>query len=73
MDGRRGLVSSLWLRYRGQAGAVLGISVGALVLDAALNLALIPRDGMMGAAAGTAVVLALAAAGAIVVLRRSDR
>jgi O-antigen/teichoic acid export membrane protein len=50
-------LSALWLQYRGRAKVVLVVSVAALVVDSALNLLLIPRFGMVGAAAGTAATL----------------
>ena len=55
-------ISSLWLQYQGRAGLVLGISIAALVVDSGLNLLLVPRYGMTGAAAGTAATLGAAAA-----------
>lgn len=55
-------LSSLWLQYRRRAGAVLVVSIATLVLDSLLNLLLIPRYGMEGAAASTAATLSLAAA-----------
>jgi O-antigen/teichoic acid export membrane protein len=50
-------LSALWLQYRGRAKVVLVVSVAALAVDSALNLLLIPRFGMVGAAAGTAATL----------------
>jgi O-antigen/teichoic acid export membrane protein len=50
-------LSALWLQYRGRAKVVLVVSVAALVVDSALNLLLIPRFGMVGAAAGTGATL----------------
>lgn len=66
-------LSSLWLQYQGRASAVLAISIGALVVDSILNLILIPRYGMAGAAAGTAVTLFAAAVAAMWVLWREGR
>jgi O-antigen/teichoic acid export membrane protein len=63
-------VGSLWLQYQGRAGVVLGISIATLAADSALNLLLIPRYGMTGAAAGTAATLAAAAVAVGVALRR---
>lgn len=63
-------LSSLWLQYQGRAGIVLGISIATLVVDSGLNLLLIPRYGMTGAAASTAATLSAAALAAIVARRR---
>jgi O-antigen/teichoic acid export membrane protein len=59
-------LSSLWLQYRGRAGVVLAISIASLVADSALNLLLIPRYGMTGAAASTAATLSAAALAVVV-------
>jgi O-antigen/teichoic acid export membrane protein len=64
-------VPSLWLQYRGRAHGVLAISIATLVVDSGLNLVLIPRYGMNGAAAGTAVTLSAAALAAILLRRRA--
>ncbi|HMB52858.1 MAG TPA: oligosaccharide flippase family protein [Thermoanaerobaculia bacterium] len=64
-------VPSLWLQYRGRAHSVLAISIATLIVDSALNLVLIPRYGMAGAAAGTAFTLSAAALAAILVRRRA--
>ena len=63
-------LASLWLQYQGRAGVVLGISLATLVADSGLNLLLIPRYGMVGAAAGTAVTMTLASLAVLVALRR---
>jgi O-antigen/teichoic acid export membrane protein len=63
-------LSSLWLQYQDRAGLVLAISIGTLVVDSALNLLLIPRYGMDGAAASTTVTLTVAAA-ALILARRT--
>ena len=63
-------ISSLWLQYQGRAGIVLGISVATLAVDSVLNLLLIPRYGMTGAAAGTAATLSAAALATILARRR---
>lgn len=63
-------LASLWLQYEGRAGAVVAISASSLVVDSALNLLLIPRYGMIGAAAGTAATLSAAALALAVVRRR---
>lgn len=63
-------VPSLWMQYQGRAGVVLGISVATLAVDSGLNLILIPRYGMTGAAAGTAATLSAAALATILVRRR---
>jgi O-antigen/teichoic acid export membrane protein len=63
-------LASLWLQYRGRAGVVLAVALATLVADSALNLLLIPRYGMTGAAAGTAATLCAAAAAVIVLERR---
>jgi len=55
-------LSSLWLQYQRRAIAVLVVSVATLALDSLLNLLLIPRYGMDGAAASTAMTLSFAAA-----------
>ena len=60
------------LQYRGRAGAVLAISAATLLADSALNLMLIPRYGMEGAAGGTALTLTAAAAAVIAVHRRAS-
>jgi O-antigen/teichoic acid export membrane protein len=65
-------LSALWLQYRGGAGAVLAISAATLVADSALNLVLIPRYGMEGAAGGTALTLTAAAVAVIAVHRRAS-
>ena len=51
----------LWLQYQGRAQWVLSLSIATLIVDAALNLYLIPNHGMTGAAAGTALTLTAAA------------
>lgn len=65
-------IPSLWLQYQGRASTVLAISGGALLLDSALNLLLIPRYGVLGAAGGTALTLSLAAGTAIILRRRAS-
>lgn len=65
-------LSTLWLQYRGRAGLVLTIAIATLAADSILNLLLIPRYGMTGAAAGTAVTLS-AAALAVVVMGRERK
>lgn len=64
-------VSSLWLQYQGRAGVVLAISVATLAVDSGLNLLLIPRYGMTGAAAGTAATLSAAALATLLIRRRA--
>lgn len=64
-------VPGLWLQYHGSPGAVLAISAATLAADSALNLLLIPRYGMTGAAAGTAATLTAAAAATLIVRRRT--
>lgn len=64
-------VPSLWLQYRGRAHGVLVISIATLIVDSGLNLVLIPRYGMNGAAAGTALTLSAAALAAILLRRRT--
>jgi O-antigen/teichoic acid export membrane protein len=66
-----GAISSLWLQYQGRAGTALTISVATLAVDSGLNLLLIPRYGMDGAAAGTAVTLAAGALALVVARRRA--
>jgi O-antigen/teichoic acid export membrane protein len=63
-------LASLWLQYRGRAAGVLAISIATLVVDSGLNLVLIPRYGMTGAAAGTAATLSAAALAIVLVHRR---
>lgn len=63
-------LSGLWLQYRGRAGAVLRISAATLGVDSVLNVLLIPRYGMAGAAGSTAVTLT---AGALAVLAAHRR
>lgn len=62
---------ALWLQYQDRARVVLAISLVTLVADAGLNLLLIPRHGMAGAAAGTALTLVLASAAMVVAFARS--
>ncbi|MCB1036140.1 MAG: oligosaccharide flippase family protein [Acidobacteria bacterium] len=62
-------LSSLWLQYQGRGSVVLTISLASLIVDSGLNLLLIPRYGMAGAAAGTAATMT-AAAVAIVLAHR---
>ncbi|MEZ5331867.1 MAG: polysaccharide biosynthesis C-terminal domain-containing protein [Thermoanaerobaculia bacterium] len=59
-------LSALWLQYRGRAATVLAISVGTLIVDSILNLLLIPRYGMEGAAGSTALTLGVGAAAIVV-------
>jgi O-antigen/teichoic acid export membrane protein len=66
-------LSSLWLQYRGRAGVVLAISIATLIADSILNLLLIPRYGMTGAAAGTAATLSVAALAVVVAGRAPAR
>ncbi len=63
-------LSSLWLQYQGHARTVLAISIATLVADCGLDLLLIPRYGMNGAAASTAVALLGAAVATIVMHHR---
>jgi O-antigen/teichoic acid export membrane protein len=51
---------------------VLAISAATLVVDSALNLVLIPRYGMEGAAGGTALTLTAAALAVVVTHRRAS-
>ncbi|MCH9651892.1 MAG: oligosaccharide flippase family protein [Deltaproteobacteria bacterium] len=55
-------LSSLWLQYQRRGVVVLVVSILTLALDSLLNLLLIPRYGMEGAAASTAMTLSLSAA-----------
>lgn len=66
---------SLWLQYEGRARTVLVISLATLVVDSALNWLLIPRYGLSGAAASTALTLTTAAIAVVSSSRRgwSDR
>lgn len=64
---------SLWLQYRGRAGVVLAIAIATLIADSILNLLLIPRYGMTGAAAGTAATLSAAALAVVVAGRARAR
>ena len=61
----------LWLQFSNRGLSVLVCSVSVLVLDSALNLLLIPSWGMRGAAASTALTLTLAAAGLLLLFRRT--
>lgn len=65
-------LSTLWLQYTERGTVVVAIAAATLVVDSALNALLIPRFGMVGAAAGTAVTMVLAAI-AVIVARRRDR
>jgi len=49
---------------------VVAIAAATLVVDSALNALLIPRFGMEGAAAGTAITMILAATAVVVARRR---
>lgn len=62
-------LSTLWLQYTNRGPVVVAVAVATLVLDSLLNALLIPRFGMQGAAAATAVTMTLAAI-AIVAARR---
>ncbi len=64
---------SLWLQYQARAGVVLAISIATLVVDSALNVLLIPRYGMDGAAASTAATMAAAALALFLARRRAAR
>lgn len=64
-------LAGLWLQYQGRGRAVLTVSIGALITDTVLNLALIPPYGMTGAAGGTAATFLLAATCLLWLLRRS--
>ncbi|MEO1083907.1 MAG: polysaccharide biosynthesis C-terminal domain-containing protein [Acidobacteriota bacterium] len=66
-------LAALWLQYTGRAPLVLGVTIATLVLDSCLNLVLIPRLGMHGAAVSTAATLAAAAATLVVLRRRALR
>ncbi|MGB0514921.1 MAG: oligosaccharide flippase family protein, partial [Wenzhouxiangellaceae bacterium] len=44
-------MASMWLQYTGRGRSVLGISLLLLLVDSGLNFILIPRFGVMGAAA----------------------
>ncbi len=61
---------ALWLQYQHRARIVLMISLATLVADSALNLVLIPRYGMVGAAAGTAFTLTMAASAVVIAFAR---
>ena len=62
-------LTGLWLQYTGRGHAVVVVAAVTLAIDSALNLVLIPRYGMRGAAASTAATLTLAAV-ALVIARR---
>ena len=55
-------LSILWLQYTRRGTVIIAITAATLVVDSALNVLLIPRFGMNGAAAGTAVTMTLASA-----------
>jgi len=54
-------LAALWMQYTGRGFTVMVIAGAALLVDSALNVALIPHYGMRGAAASTAATLVLAA------------
>jgi O-antigen/teichoic acid export membrane protein len=54
-------VAILWLQYTGGGRLVLAVSLGVLVVDSAADVVLIPRFGVLGAAASTAVTMTVAA------------
>lgn len=60
----------LWLQYTGRGLTLLTITAATLVLDSGLNVVLVPRYGMLGAAASTAFTTALAAAAVVWALVR---
>lgn len=62
-------LSVLWLQYSHRGTWIVAITLATLVVDSAFNALLIPRYGMDGAAAGTAVTMSLAAV-AVVLARR---
>ncbi|MEM9554258.1 MAG: oligosaccharide flippase family protein [Acidobacteriota bacterium] len=62
-------LAMLWLQYTDRAGFVLAVTGVTLAVDSLLNLVLIPRFGMQGAAASTLISVSLAAA-VIVWMRR---
>jgi len=63
-------LSTLWLQYTERGTVVVAIAAATLVVDSALNALLIPRFGMEGAAAGTAITMILAATAVVVARRR---
>jgi len=63
-------LSILWLQYTHRGTAIVAIAAGTLLVDSLLNLLLIPRYGMEGAAASTALTMTLAALAVVVVRRR---
>lgn len=66
-------LSTLWLQYTGHGAVVVAVAAATLAVDSLLNAVLIPRFGMEGAAAGTAVTMTLAATAVVVARRRSAR
>ena len=63
-------LSILWLQYTERGAVIVAIAASTLVVDSLLNALLIPRYGMQGAAASTAVTMTLAALAVVVVRRR---
>ncbi|MEZ5583420.1 MAG: polysaccharide biosynthesis C-terminal domain-containing protein [Candidatus Competibacteraceae bacterium] len=61
--------ASTWLQYGGKGNLVVLISVAALILDCVLNLILIPRYGLTGAAMATAIAFTLVAATNMLIYR----
>lgn len=66
-------LSTLWLQYTNRGTAVVTITAATLVLDSGLNVLLIPRFGMEGAAGGTALTMTLAAIAVFMARRRRGR
>ncbi|MCP5425302.1 MAG: polysaccharide biosynthesis C-terminal domain-containing protein [Gammaproteobacteria bacterium] len=54
-------LAATWLQYGGRGHWVLSVMLAALVLDIGLNIVLIPRYGLTGAALATTIVFSLAA------------
>jgi O-antigen/teichoic acid export membrane protein len=63
-------LSILWLQYTHRGTVIVAITATTLAVDSVLNALLIPRYGMDGAAAGTAVTMTLAALAVWVARRR---
>ena len=63
-------LSALWLQYTRRGATIVAITGVTLVVDSLLNLLLIPRYGMNGAAASTALTMTLAALAVVVARRR---
>lgn len=63
-------LSTVWLQFTDRGTVVVFVTLATLGLDSLFNLLLIPRYGMAGAAASTAVTMTLAASAVVLARRR---